>query len=146
MKNLPYTKEELKEIEKKINQAVRFAKKHKLTVAKCEWGVVPFNQSFLFPKIENVQWASATGRCCPGGAVLLANQPPPEDSNFFLDGRSVTVAKALGVNDSFMEGFLTGFDSSSHADHSNTINDPKRKQGYKLGYKLGRKLFPREVY
>lgn len=145
MKNIGYTKEELEEIEKKIDQAIQFVKKHNFTIAKCEWGVEIFKQTFIYPDIKGFNWISRTGQCCPGGAVLLANQTDPGESIVF-DKRVDAVAKTLGVTDYFVYSFVQGFDASAHISNAVIINDAKSKQGYEMGHKLGRELFPSEVY
>lgn len=118
--------------ERKILDAVKEAKRRGYKIVKQDWSI---------EWDENVQqFKCKDNQCCPLGAYLVVNQPPPSDQ-YSLECDSedaetfaITAAKALGKNQEWADSFVIAYDSPN----STSFNDPAAA---KTGKKINKLLF-----
>lgn len=132
-KDKAYSSQKIQAVEKKILSAIKKAKKANLNIVTSQWGVERFTPQWAFPPIKNkIEWVSNSGCACPGGAVLLFNQPSGSD------GAIDSLASLLNVDVDFVSGFTSGVDNGDS--QLEFVISMDRGAYYEQGYKLGCKF------
>lgn len=121
------------EIKARIDAAIEKAEARGITLEDGIWGVW----------VENGEWTTTDlgehkDRCCPLGALLLAEQPQVDDDDVIAD---VCAARVLGKDSRWVEAFIDGFDSEEPAEYRDELyGQGELREAWELGHSYRCKL------